>query len=289
MGVSPVVIAYDANSLTVKFYCYDDDNLYLNTTTGLVEEFNSGNMSHYLVGMSDTENPGTYKGAFPECDASILPRTFNIVVFDTSLSGDPGTEIGEGVCSLDINGDEVIVATPTGDGFSRDMCAGFTYAQRLNIEQIFGRTNVFKWADINNDQNASDVAIRICWALNVASNRITDRLTGGPYTMPFQQPYPEQLVEQTARMAGVLLYNSRGMVDVDDDDTDPITNHQDQVKEFVLDILSSRLRFRGVSYAVSSTPMVVKDHHDEEMKRQHKLIHPNLWWTYGDFWQLTGS
>jgi len=89
------------------------------------------------------------------------------------------------------------------------------YATREDIEMIFGAENVSKWADLDNDQNALKIEARVSWALCLAKERLDDKLRGSLYTIPFADPAPRTIIDVNARMAGVLLYESRGIIDMD--------------------------------------------------------------------------
>lgn len=87
------------------------------------------------------------------------------------------------------------------------------YGTREGIEIIFGTKNVAKWADANNDNDAGDIAARIGWALDEATDRINDRLRRGPYEIPFEAA-PRRIVSLCNRLAGIILYETpRGLVD----------------------------------------------------------------------------
>lgn len=91
------------------------------------------------------------------------------------------------------------------------------YALAADVKQVFGNTNVTKWADIDNDEDAGKIDTRIEWAICLAADRINNDLRKGPYTIPFtEDEVPREITDLTARLAGVLLYESRGITDAAD-------------------------------------------------------------------------
>jgi len=100
-----------------------------------------------------------------------------------------------------------------GGGAVTPVTPGSWYATRNDIELIYGKTNVFQWADVDNNENETDIDARIEWALKNSYYRINDRLNQGPYTVPFVTPFPNQVIVTSARMAGIELYDSRGITD----------------------------------------------------------------------------
>lgn len=90
-----------------------------------------------------------------------------------------------------------------------------SYAGRSDVEDIFGVNNVKKWADIDGDGVAATITARITRALEFANGHIDDRLRSGPYAVPFSTPYPVSLIDAAAKIAGVWLYEGRGITDFD--------------------------------------------------------------------------
>lgn len=90
------------------------------------------------------------------------------------------------------------------------------YIGRSNIEARFGTANVATWADMDND--GSEDAGRIAAAIAYAEDTIDDRLRDSIYTTPLSATGSSMLwIEDiAARLAGVWLYESRGVDDVDE-------------------------------------------------------------------------
>ena len=92
--------------------------------------------------------------------------------------------------------------------------AGGSYAGRNDIEQIYGVENILKWADLDNDADATKIADRVLWALELSHSRLNDLLRGGPYAIPFTTgTLVHTVVNLQAMLAGVIFYEARGVVD----------------------------------------------------------------------------
>jgi phage gp36-like protein len=129
------------------------------------------------------------------------------------------------------------------------------YATCKDLTILFGRDNINKWADLNNNGDEDEIEERKIWSLRIASRRIDDRLRGGPYLVPFALPYPESLVDATAKLAGVILYEGpRGLSDTDEGDH-ALIGYKNEVQVWLASALNGRVRFRGVSS--TRTPDVV--------------------------------
>jgi hypothetical protein len=142
-------------------------------------------------------------------------------------------------------------------------CDRDVYATRTDMELIFGAENVATWANIDNladdDEDLEDiVADRICWALAESKDYFDDRLRGGPYEIPLESPIPAQIVSMSARWAAVMLHDSRGMVDSENDRTkDQMMPHRKMVQRFLRNVLLQGHRLNKT--IATSYPQVVTD------------------------------
>lgn len=92
------------------------------------------------------------------------------------------------------------------------------YCDRADIEDRWGIDNPKKWADLDDDQDATKIAARIERAIEAASDEIDDELRGGPYLVPIRndgQQIPRTIRRLAAQMAGIWLYENRGTEDYD--------------------------------------------------------------------------
>lgn len=128
------------------------------------------------------------------------------------------------------------------------------YCDRDDVEMVFGATNVEKWADVDNDEDATKIADRIDWAIEEASERIDTRMRGGLYEVPFSVPYPRTIVTLVARLAGITLYDARGITDPETPDA--LTPHRDLVEKGIGELLSGKARL-DLTPATRQYPTVV--------------------------------
>lgn len=96
------------------------------------------------------------------------------------------------------------------------------YCTRSDIEDAFGVTNVSKWADLDDDQDAGKIAARITRAIAEASSIVDTKLRRSVYVVPVERAegeddYDPGFVNVVATLAGVWLYEARGVQDFDPD------------------------------------------------------------------------
>ncbi len=92
------------------------------------------------------------------------------------------------------------------------------YCTQSEIESYFGRDNVRKWGDLNNNKVTAEIEARIVEAINRATEEIDARLLGGPYTIPLEfDTMPRPIVKAAVQLAGDDLYTPRGAQDFDED------------------------------------------------------------------------
>lgn len=99
--------------------------------------------------------------------------------------------------------------------------SGLGYCSRAHMESMFGRENIAKWSDMENTDDAQLGFARVSRAIVVATAEIDDRLRDGPVVIPFAAP-PTTIVNLAAALAGVWLYESRGIEDFDEATGRPI-------------------------------------------------------------------
>lgn len=93
------------------------------------------------------------------------------------------------------------------------------YCTQSDIEDVFGSTNVAKWADLNNNEESSEITARIARAITFATAAVDGVLRGGVVTVPITGTPDPLIVDACAKIAGAWLYNSRGMQDIDEGET----------------------------------------------------------------------
>ncbi len=154
------------------------------------------------------------------------------------------------------------VVPPTG-------CVGLYYAERTDIELAFGSDNVEKWADVNNNDNSTEIADRICWALKNSHFYINDKMTDGLYSIPFVLPYPVQIIMCCAKLAAVYLYDSRGITDMQENgqEKNQMSFFRKECTEYLRGLLAGRYKLDGVSYGVNTPFAVAVPKTDREASR----------------------
>lgn len=127
---------------------------------------------------------------------------------------------------------------PTQEG--QDMA----YCTQSDIEQIFGVRNVATWSNLDNSSTSAD-GPRINAAIEYARTWLDDRFAGGRYQLPLTTDgsnVPSTIRDLAARLAGVWLYESRGM-DEQDENGRPFNRlafHRRYVERQVLRFISER-------------------------------------------------
>lgn len=99
------------------------------------------------------------------------------------------------------------------------------YCEDSDIEQIFGTENVDFWADLSGSDEASTKAARKEWARELATEMVDNILRGTPYAVPAKSPSgstPKTIVDLTARLAGLWLYEARGTDDMEFREGQPV-------------------------------------------------------------------
>ncbi len=119
------------------------------------------------------------------------------------------------------------------------------YAVRADIEAVFGTEAVKQWADLENTQVEADITARVTAALLFAQDEVDNRLRGGPYVIPLDEPPDQIIVDIVAKVAGVWLYESRGVQDFDAETGTPqhkLHWHKRDSSRKLDDLLSGRRR-----------------------------------------------
>jgi hypothetical protein len=138
------------------------------------------------------------------------------------------------------------------------------YCVRKDIELIYGKTNVKTWADVDNNGILQDITDRVDWAIENSYHQINDILLGGPYIVPFEEPFPIQIITESARLAGVMLYDSRGITDFSEDGKPlhQLAYHRNMTDQFIKKILARQIRLQGQLDVATTIPGIVNSEDD---------------------------
>ena len=112
-----------------------------------------------------------------------------------------------------------------------------TYSEREDVENVYGEENVRDWADINANGDPAQIAARITWARERAYTRINSRLRSTRYKVPFESPFPQDITECEADLAGFYLFQARRLDG--DDQTVKNLSHMKKAAYETLDQITS--------------------------------------------------
>jgi len=153
-----------------------------------------------------------------------------------------------------------------------------TYCTRDDLELRFGRSNVEKWADHNNDGDLTEIDERVEWACEQAYSDINDELRGGPYDLPVS-PLPSSLVDLSSRWAAALL-NEWKMDESEESEKKRVGPSTEKLKRILRRVRAGALRFSGVAYGSALYPQVIARDVDPAILRQQYLA--------DDIWRRVG-
>jgi phage gp36-like protein len=134
-----------------------------------------------------------------------------------------------------------------------------TYATAQNIYDVYGETNVRKWADLDNDGDEVKIEARIDSKLALAESFVNGKLRNTRYEIPITGTVPLEITDLTAKQAGAYLYEGRGMEDAPEEGgRNPIQAFKKEVKELLSEIRRGRHPL-DLPFIVQSSPEVIKD------------------------------
>lgn len=130
-----------------------------------------------------------------------------------------------------------------------------SYCARADVERMFGAGTVLKWADLDND-NSTDIDDRIDAACEWATHYIDGVLAESPYDVPFTT-VPTMVKEIAIALAGVQLYEGRGVEDFDpaapDKTTHRLSSHKRRAMRDLSYIRAGILRLHETEAAQTAT------------------------------------
>jgi len=119
-----------------------------------------------------------------------------------------------------------------------------SYATRSDLNEVFGKPNVDKWADLDNDGVSATITARITKALAVADDEVNNRLRNGLYALPIvlsEGGTPVVIVDAAAKIAGCWLYTSRGLADTGDGEKSNPEKLRDEARDALAEIRGGNL------------------------------------------------
>jgi len=164
-------------------------------------------------------------------------------------------QTGEAV--LEISGDSLTATLTLAVVFSERSDPSLAWTSRSEIELMFGRESVSQWADLDSTQDADLISERIQWAVDHATDDARTRLTGSPVNLSKLTDAPLKLRLETTRLAGVILYESRGVVDTSDEEgRHRLKYHQDRANQFFQRVRAGLIR---LTPQTTNAPGVITD------------------------------
>ena len=97
------------------------------------------------------------------------------------------------------------------------MANGDYYSMTQDVYDIYGKANIWRWSDPDNNGDQVVVTDRINWANRMAEAYVNGRLARGRYTIPFCKPAVPMVIILAASYAGLYLYDTRRVVSADAD------------------------------------------------------------------------
>ncbi|MDO4628224.1 MAG: DUF1320 family protein [Planctomycetia bacterium] len=129
------------------------------------------------------------------------------------------------------------------------------YTTRNDIELVFGARNVQRWADLDGDENETQIEARIQNVCELASAEIEDILRNRRYVFPLVRS--KTLCDLVAKMAGLHLHDSRGVIDNTSTETDIVSRIRKEVEQKITHIRTGEILLEGERYG--NAPQVVQD------------------------------
>ena len=121
-----------------------------------------------------------------------------------------------------------------------------TYAERADVEAIFGTHNVETWAKLSDDDDASAITARITALLEWATEEMNERLRKSRYKVPLVQSgeatQSASAVRCCAQLTGVALYEARGIDDTEEGEggNHALMSHRKQAERWMREVLAGQ-------------------------------------------------
>lgn len=129
------------------------------------------------------------------------------------------------------------------------------YSTKADLENLFGKMNIKTWADLDNLEDPETIQQRVAWAIALADERIDDRLRDSQYQLPLS-PVSVTVVDISARLAAVRLYESRGVSDAEDSRLSQMAAAEQRAESTLNDILAGRILITATKQSPKTYPSV---------------------------------
>lgn len=118
------------------------------------------------------------------------------------------------------------------------------------LNQVFGKSNIDKWADLDNTEDDDIINDRIAWAIYVSESEIQGYLVGGPFEWDDIKEHPT-IKQMIGLAAGLLLYTPRA-ASLEQDQANPMRGYEKKLKEFIQRVHAGNFRFQGITQSASA-------------------------------------
>jgi len=167
-----------------------------------------------------------------------------------------------GTAVLDIEGDSLTAQISLPVVFGERAEPSLQWTSRREMELLFGPENIRQWADLNNENDAEHISDRIDWSAENATAEARELLVDSPVDLDNLTEAPLTLRMNVSRMAGVLLYESRGVKDTDSDEgKHKLRYHKDEAAKYFQKVRAGSIR---IGRSATSVPGVIPNSDDED-------------------------
>lgn len=119
------------------------------------------------------------------------------------------------------------------------------YSARTDLEARFGVDNIAQWADYNNDAVSATITANITAAIAYADAYIKGWIRGARYASlnltNISDTVDPLIVDCSARLAGVFLYEHFGVPDSGRGPYHPYSYHRREARRTLMDIREGRI------------------------------------------------
>lgn len=132
------------------------------------------------------------------------------------------------------------------------------YTSLVEIENVFGRHNVAQWMRIEDD-DVPTINARMLSFMEESDEQVDSTLLGGVLKIPFVDPVPKLIRQAATLLAGVAVYEARGIIDVNPATDQPMHRlalHKKRADTMLKRIRCGRQRVTGIDMIVKTHPVI---------------------------------
>lgn len=139
------------------------------------------------------------------------------------------------------------------------------YCERRQLNLVYGKLNIDRWADLDNSQDSGEIEERVNYAITQAEAYINGRLGSSPYTFPITlEAVPTIISHITAIKAGLILYDGRRVVA--DETESQVSAQQQEFEDYINRILSDTLKLPLIRLSTKPPKVVTAPEEFEERR-----------------------